>query len=247
MSERLPSPRRGVWATTFSLKVRLTPDPGAFAVGAFLDATIARLPLLAGPPDGYNHLIQRILTINHSPPRKVMPSLSGLDYYRSGKSLIRLVTLFLALAVAAPVLLAEDSDHDRDANHGQDPAIGSWVVHVHLTNFTPLPPFPLPFDFDNLLAIVEGGIEIGVAPAQGTSVGVWKNLGNRMYDTKLVQINTDGTIDTVLGDKLMLNQQGNEMRGPFTGFDTDPKTGKVIDQFSGTVIIDRITLHSTPF
>jgi hypothetical protein len=177
-----------------------------------------------------------------------MPSLSGLDYYRSGKSLNRLVTLFLALAVAAPVLLAEDSDHDRDANHGQDPAIGSWVVHVHLTNFTPPPsPFPLPFDFDNLSAIVEGGINFGVAPTQGTSVGVWKNLGNRMYDTKLVQINTDGTIDTVLGDKLMLNQQGNEMRGPFTGFDTDPKTGKVIDQFSGTVIIDRITLHSTPF
>jgi len=158
----------------------------------------------------------------------------------------RLLALFLAFAVAAPVLLAQDSDHDRDANHGQDPAIGSWVVHVHLTNFTPTPPFPLPFDFDNLAALVADGINIGVAPAAGggTGLGVWKKVGNRMYDTKLVSFNPDGTIDTVLGDKLMLNQQGNEMTGSFTGFDTDPTSGKVIDQFSGTVIIDRMT---TPF
>ena len=68
-----------------------------------------------------------------------------------------------------------------------------------------------------------------------------------MYDTKLVTINNDGTVNTVLGHNIMLNQQGNEMTGSFTGFDTDPKTGKVIDQFTGTVISDRITLHSTPF
>ena len=174
-----------------------------------------------------------------------MPSLSGLDDHRSGKSLTRLFTLFLAFAVAAPVLLAQDSDHDRDANHGQDPAIGSWVVHVHLTDFTPTPPpFPLPFDFDNLAALVADGINIGVAQQNvGTSVGVWEKVGNRMYDTKLVTINNNGTVNTVLGHNIMLNQQGNEMTGSFTGFDTDPKTGKVIDQFSGTVIIDRITLH----
>jgi len=134
--------------------------------------------------------------------------------------------LFLAFAVAAPVLLAQDSDHDRDANHGPDPAIGSWVVHVHSTDFTPTPPpFPLPFDFDNLAALVAGGINIGVAPQNvGTSVGVWKKVGNRMYDTKLVQINP--TIDTVLGDNLMLNQQGNEMTGSFTGFDFPQRPGK---------------------
>jgi hypothetical protein len=180
-----------------------------------------------------------------------MPSLATLDDRPGRKCLLQLLALILALAVSTPMLLANDGDHDRDADHGQDPAIGTWVVHVHLTNFTPAPPppFSLPFDFDNLAAIAEGGINIGVAPPQGggTSLGVWKNLGNRMYDTKLVTINADGTIDTVLGDKIMLNQQGNEMTGSFHGFDTDPKTGKVIDQFSGTVISDRITLHSTPF
>jgi hypothetical protein len=51
-------------SATLRLKVRLTPDPGAFAVGAFLDAPTARLPLLAGPRDEYNHPIQRILTID---------------------------------------------------------------------------------------------------------------------------------------------------------------------------------------
>jgi hypothetical protein len=187
---------------------------------------------------------------NHQPftPKKSYDSLSRLDDHGNGKSLIRLLALFVALAVAAPVLLAQDWTHDRDTDNGQDPAVGTWFIHVHLTNFTLTPPFPPPADFDNLASLVEGGVNIGVAPPSGggTSLGVWKNLGNRMYDTKLVGINDAGIIDTVFGDKIMLNEQGNEMRGPFHGFDTDP-TGKVIDEFSGTVRAGRITLHSAPY
>ena len=67
-----------------------------------------------------------------------------------------------------------------------------------------------------------------------------------MYDTKFVQVNpTVGTISTVLGDNLILNPQGDELRGSFHGFDTDPSK-KVIAQYSGTVTLDRITLYSTP-
>jgi hypothetical protein len=106
-----------------------------------------------------------------------MPSLNRLDDHRSGKSLIRLLALFLALAIAAPVLLAQENG-DRDADHGRfgDPVIGSWIAHVHLTNFnpTPQPPQPpLPYDFDNAGALLEGGINLNFDPTQGTGSGVF--------------------------------------------------------------------------
>jgi hypothetical protein len=56
-----------------------------------------------------------------------------------GKSLIRLLTLLLAFAVAAPMLLAEDRDHDKDHGRFVDPIVGSWIIHVHVTTFTPTP------------------------------------------------------------------------------------------------------------
>ena len=179
-----------------------------------------------------------------------MPSYSRLYNCRSGKTLGRWLALFLALAVAAPVLLAQENG-DRDADHGRfgDPVIGSWIAHVHLTNFipTPQPPQPpLPYDFDNVGALLEGGINLNFDPTQGTGSGVWKRVGPRMYDTKFVQVNSSaGTISTVLGDNLILNPQGDELRGSFHGFDVDSNK-TVVAQYSGTVTLDRITLHSTP-
>jgi hypothetical protein len=185
-----------------------------------------------------------------------MPSLSRLDDPRSGKSLIRMLALFLALAVEAPLLLAQDSDHDRDADHGRfvDPIVGSWIVHVTVTSFIsntnpPSPTPPVPFDFDNLAAFLENGITINSDSTQGTGYGVWKRVG-RFYYTKFLTIVPSGqgyppgTINTVFGDGTML--QGNQMTGPFHGFDTDPNTKMIIDQFAGTVVVDRITFQSTP-
>jgi hypothetical protein len=56
-----------------------------------------------------------------------MPSLSRLDNCRSGKSVNRLLALFLALAVAAPTLFAQEWDHmdGRDKDH--DPT-GAWLI-----------------------------------------------------------------------------------------------------------------------
>jgi hypothetical protein len=147
---------------------------------------------------------------------------------------IRLLALLLALAVATPVLLAEDGDHehenDRNQNHERfvDPIVGSWIVHVHVTTFTP-PLSHLPLHH----------------------LGVWKKVAPRTYVTKFLTVDPPalglppGTINTLLGGPVILNPQGTEMKGPFHGFDTDP-TGKVIDQFSGTAVIDRINLTSNP-
>jgi hypothetical protein len=56
-----------------------------------------------------------------------MPSLSRLDNCRSRKSVNRLLALFLALAVAAPTLFAQEWDHmdGRDKDH--DPT-GAWLI-----------------------------------------------------------------------------------------------------------------------
>jgi hypothetical protein len=43
-----------------------------------------------------------------------------------GKSLVRLLTLLLAFAVAAPMLLAEDRDHDKDHGRFVDLIVGFY-------------------------------------------------------------------------------------------------------------------------
>ena len=169
-----------------------------------------------------------------------------------GKSLVRLLTLLLAFAVAAPMLLAEDRDHDKDHGRFVDPIVGSWIIHIHVTTFTPTPNPPPPFDFDNLAAFWEDGITTSSDPSFGTGYGVWKRSGPpRTYDTKFLVVvppglgYPPGTIQTIFGDNTVLNPQGDHMSGPFHGFSTDP-TGKVIDQFSGTVVDDRISFTSSP-
>jgi hypothetical protein len=177
-----------------------------------------------------------------------MPYLCNLYNRWSNKRLIRLLALLVALAVPAPVLLGGDDDHDRnnDRDHGRfvDPIVGSWIIHVTVDTFIPTPNPPPPFKFDNLTAFWEDGITTSSGPTQ-TSYGVWKKVGPRMYLTKIIQVNSDGTITTVFGGPTVLNPQVDQMSGPFHGFDTD-STGKVIDQFSGTVVDDRITFDSTP-
>src|SRR2546429_9620700 len=110
-----------------------------------------------------------------------MPSFATLTDRRSGKRLIRLFALLLALAVSAPVLLADDGDHDRDhRDHKRDdgrfvdPIVGPWIIHITLDTFTPTPNPPLPPKFDNMTAFWEDGITTSSDPTQGTSYGVWE-------------------------------------------------------------------------
>jgi hypothetical protein len=179
-----------------------------------------------------------------------MPSLNRLDDHRSGKSLIRLLALFLVLAVAAPVLLAQENG-DRDQGRFVEPIVGSWIVHVTVTAYTPTLPVPLPLKFDNLSAFFPNGISTGSDPTEGAAYGVWKKIGEKYYTKSITIVPPnfnglpEGSIDTVLGEHLTLTPPGNQLTGPFHGFTTDPN-GKVVAQYEGTVVIDRITLHSTP-
>jgi hypothetical protein len=173
-----------------------------------------------------------------------MPSYSRLDNCRSGKNVgRRLLALFLVLAIPAPLLLAGDDGRNNDREHGRfvDPIVGSWIIHVTVDTFSPTPNPPPPFKFDNIAAFTSDGITINSDPI-GTSYGIWKKMGGKYY-TKIVELNANGGSSTVFGDGTVL--QGDQMSGPFHGFDTDA-TGKVIDQFSGTVTDNRITFQSTP-
>jgi hypothetical protein len=163
----------------------------------------------------------------------------------------RLLSVLVALVVAGPTLLAEDRDHDRDQIRFVDPIVGSWIVHVTVTAYTPTLPVPLPLKFDNLSAFFPNGISTGSSPDEGAAYGVWKKIGEKYY-TKIITIVPpnfmgipEGSIDTVLGEHLTLSPPENQLIGPFHGFVTDP-SGKVVAQYEGTVVIDRISFTSNP-
>jgi hypothetical protein len=124
------------------------------------------------------------------------------------------------------------------------------VKSFTFTDPTATPP-PLPLVFDNMTAFWEDGntTSSGADPTQGTAYGVWKKVGPRMYLTKIVQVNSDGTLGTVFGGRptpIMLNPQGDEMTGWFQGITTDSTWTTVLARFSGDVKVDRITFDSTP-
>jgi hypothetical protein len=182
--------------------------------------------------------------------KKVMPFLCNLYNRWSNKRLIRLLALLLALAVPAPVLLGGDDDHDHNngRDHGRfvDPIVGSWIVHVTVTFPTGVP------RFDNLTAFFADGITTSSDPSEGTGYGVWKKVAPRTYFSKFLTIVPPafmdvpaGSIDTIVGGPSTLNPQGDQLTGPFHGFETDP-SGKVIAQYEGTVVLDRISFSSIP-
>jgi hypothetical protein len=59
-----------------------------------------------------------------------MPCFTTLDNRLGGKRLCRLLALLLALAVAAPMLLAQESDHPNGPHKANDPT-GAWLVRFH--------------------------------------------------------------------------------------------------------------------
>jgi hypothetical protein len=140
------------------------------------------------------------------------------------------------------VLLGGDDDHDRnnDREHGRfvDPIVGSWIIHVTVENPPPS------FKFDNIAAFWEDGITTSSAPTQGTSYGVWKRMGPRTYFTKIVQVNSDGTLETIMATSMLIGD--DVMTGTFQGMATDSTGTTVFAQFSGEVKDNRITFDSTP-
>jgi hypothetical protein len=179
--------------------------------------------------------------------KKIMCRLSNHYHCSTIKHLGRLLAVFLVVAVATPVLLAENND--RDQGRFVDPFVGSWLVHATVDHAAP--GIPVPFEFDALQANFEDGTVIATVIAGAPAHGVWKRSGPpRTYDVKFLYFPSGpqyppGTIGTGLPGPLMLNPQGTQLTGPFHGFNTGPD-GKVIDTVSGTVVIDRISFTSNP-
>jgi hypothetical protein len=182
--------------------------------------------------------------------KEVMPHLCNLYNRWSNKRLIRLLALLLVLAVPAPVLLGGDDDHDRnnDREHGRfvDPIVGSWIVEVS-------PNAPGPSPFKNLGTFTEDGGNINSDPTFGGGHGLWKKVGPKTYAIKFLTIVPPGfdppfppeTILTVSSEALLLNLQGDEMKGSFKSVFTPPN-GQPQFLFDGMVKLNRITFDSTP-
>ena len=183
--------------------------------------------------------------------KKFVPSVCNLYCYCGRKCLSRLFALLLALAVAPPALLGGDDDHDHNngRDHGRfvDPIVGSWIIHVTVTSPEGVPPF------DNMAAFSEDGITTSSGPTppgatvtESTAYGVWKKMGPRTYFTKIVVVNSDGTLGTIMGTSEL---NGDVMTGTFQGKAFTDSTGMTVvpgSQFSGEVTDNRITFDSTP-
>jgi hypothetical protein len=161
--------------------------------------------------------------------------------YRGGKRLGQLVALFVAIALTPSTLLAQNN---QDQRRFVDPIVGSWIIHVTVKDPPPS------FSFDNMAAFSEDGITTssgptppGQDPTESTAYGVWKKMGPRTYFTKIVVVNSDGSIGTIMGTSEL---NGDVMRGTFQGKAT--LNGKLIpgSEFSGEVTDNRITFDSTP-
>jgi hypothetical protein len=148
----------------------------------------------------------------------------------SGKRLLRLLALLLALAVPAPMLLGDDHDRNNDREHGRfvDPIVGSWTVEVTVGSGS----------FTNLGTFTEDGADINSDGNGGTGHGLWIKTAPGKYMLKFLTIDAAGTITTIRGT---LNLQGNgQLSGPFQGSDTKGAS------FDGTAKLTRITFDSTP-
>jgi hypothetical protein len=103
-----------------------------------------------------------------------------------GKTLIRLLALLLALAVTAPVLLAEDGNQGRDMDHGfgkPDDLTGVWTQtfvgddHRWLVTF-----------HQDGTALVDQQGDVLFTPVQSTQQGLWKKIGARTFISSCLQL-----------------------------------------------------------
>ena len=84
------------------------------------------------------------------------------------------------------------------------------------------------------------------SPPSTTLYGPWVKVGDRIYRQKIVTVNADRTITTAYTGPLVLNQQGDQIRGPMHTFVTDPNDGHIIVQWSGPLVFDRIKFSLAP-
>jgi hypothetical protein len=148
--------------------------------------------------------------------------------------------LVLVTASMGLYLLPDRGLAQNENDQGNDPIVGSWILHATVGSFK----------VEALESFWSDGITVSSNLNDGTAYGVWRRSGS-CYFVKVVWIippaqgESPGTTRTSLPGPLMINPQGTEITGPFHGFDTTPD-GTVIGTFSGTLVLDRISFTSNP-
>jgi hypothetical protein len=173
-----------------------------------------------------------------------MPSLFRLDNRRSGKASIRLLALFLALAIAAPTLFAQEWDHMVGRDKANDP-IGAWIVTDTSGPGTDGSPGVLTtFHNDGTTSATVRGDAIGpifFSPEHG----VWKKTGNRTFTATFVALeyNGDGIFIGIfeVDANFRLHPSGDQYDSNFVAYET-LANGKVNNFGSGTSHGVRITV-----
>jgi hypothetical protein len=191
-----------------------------------------------------------------------MSCLFRLDYRQGGRNLIRPLALFLALAVAAPTLFAQEWDHLNGRDKAHDPT-GAWLTTNDGRNF-------------NLITFQNGGTVL--QDVQGESAfdpaavnppmppadvqtspqhGVWQRTGWNTFSATLVAI--ESAIDASIGastlfrfDKLQysgrLSESGDQidLTLHITFFDGDGKQIEPTEGFTANLKGVRVPLEILP-
>jgi hypothetical protein len=206
--------------------------------------------------------------------KKVMPYLCNLYDRRSNKRLIRLLALFVALALTPSMLLAQEWDHLNGRDKVHDPT-GAWLVRFHN------PDDPILNRNFFLIVFHKGGTltqntqgESGFDPSavpQGTDSennvissplsGVWQKTGWNTFAGTLLDIEYHNAFNPALNlppNVLLfqftkeqitgrLTESGDQMvltEVRFTHFDSDGKRFRGIESFPANGV--RIPLEILP-
>lgn len=103
-----------------------------------------------------------------------------------GRTLIRLLALLLALAVTAPVLLAQDGNQGRDRGHGfgkPDDLTGVWTQ-----TFEGSPHRWLGTFHQDGTALIQQQGDVLFDKVQSTQQGLWKKIGVRTFISSCLQL-----------------------------------------------------------
>jgi hypothetical protein len=131
-----------------------------------------------------------------------------------------------------------------------DPIVGSWIVHVEIDTFIPpIDGVTLPLKVDNVANLGADGntADFDPGPPSRNLYGPWVKVGDRIYRQKIVSVdNMNHTITTAYTGPLILNEQGDQIRGPMHTIVTDANDGHIIQQWSGPLVFDRIKFSLPP-
>jgi hypothetical protein len=104
-----------------------------------------------------------------------------------------------------------------------------------------------PVKVDNVANLGADGNTADFDPPSTSLYGPWVKVGPNTYRQKIVTVDNDNhTMTTAFTGPLVLNKQGDQIAGPMHTFVTDTNDGHIIQQWSGTLLFDRIKFSLAP-